>query len=618
MAEARYSHQLERNVEVIRDDVQLVSQQVNNVYVRQGELEELQLDALNRLETILTNTEKTLKDIVNSKNMQAANAEIIRLEEVLKKEFGHLTKIRRTTTGILQAVDIKIITQNALETTAQGNAIEAPGYWLAPALVSICYWIKNDKEDTKMSVKSALARSNSKASLFYALTAKRFGRFQSARSWMIRYFKSQAIDELNRETIFVLNALANNSFGKEVRKECLEFFVDRADEYLIKDEVNHENQVEKWHGELDKLPLPELDESEYNRLQNNSTNWDAVERTIKQSRSHEDKLDFFEDIFGGEIFYNPKITAELDELLNGLVRDPEAEELQYKSQLAHKRCVIKHGGDLEEATDDYESSKNQFAQSYDCGEVFINATMHPDIFNSTKGTQRLAASLSKPHLTQAYQQLKNEYDEHAVQNINLKIGTWTGITTDGTNELELVNDLEKHINERREIVLKAVSVKYKSILIAFGIIAVTWLLGGFGWLFFLGLLAAGYFAYREYTSVEAQKKQINLEYSQKLQDETNLLKALTAEVVEMREEMSASKAHAEKLNHLFDNLDYHQYITSQYDKNKQKTDAVANQNGDASVEEMILSQLTDIAKGLPEWDLMPPESTVRRKKQQVV
>lgn len=618
MAETRHSYQLERNVEVIRNDVQLARQQIDGVYTKQLDLQERQDEALVELNKILNNTTKTLNSIAMSKSLNMAMAEVTRIEELLKKDFGHLIKIRRRTIGILQAVDIKIIKQNAIETTAQEGAIEAPGYWLSPALVSICYWIKNDQSNCEKSIKSTLSRNKTKGSLFFALVNKRFARFKATREWMIKYFTSQSIEALNRETIFVLNALANNSFGAEVRKECLEFFVERASEYLIKDEVNYENQVENWFGQLNGLPLPSIPVTDFERLRVYSTTWDSIERTLQETRSYYKKLDFFDDIFGGELYYNPKITAELDNLLRRLAKDPESDELQYISELERNRCIIKRAGDIDVANEDFEKTKALYAENFNCGEVFINATMHPEKFNSTKGTQRLATSLSKPHIIDAFTQLMQSYLSREVNEIRLKIGKWVGSTTNGENETDLVTDIENSINNERKLALQKVSVNIKFILISLGAIALLWFIGGgISWLLAIGGLVGGGLAFKDYNDIKNRKNKINTDYAEKLKNETALLKALIAEVVELREDVSYSKQKATSLLTLLENLDYHQYINSQYDKNKEKVDTTSYHN-EQTVEETILNELTTIADGLPEWDLKPSEKNIIRRKESVV
>ena len=71
----------------------------------------------------------------------------------IERKYGHYNRVRRSTTGILQADDLGIVRKAAVTDAAESVMIETPGYWLAPCLVALAAWINDlpEKLSKKLS-----------------------------------------------------------------------------------------------------------------------------------------------------------------------------------------------------------------------------------------------------------------------------------------------------------------------------------------------------------------------------------------------------------------------------------------------------------------------------------
>jgi len=204
---------LERNIEVVNTNVGAVSEQVVAVY-QQQELTKDRLDDLHQQFQEFVAADR--KD----KQKQFAATEIVRVRQEIEQKFGHHDVVRRTTTGILQATDLQMIRQNTIHTVTEQLMVTTPNYWLAPALVALSAWIKDDRSLAERGLAEAIRRDDNKASLFFALVCRRARRSEALTRWLSRYFQMQNPMAIDREVVVMLDGLANGVFGGGALVAC--------------------------------------------------------------------------------------------------------------------------------------------------------------------------------------------------------------------------------------------------------------------------------------------------------------------------------------------------------------------------------------------------------------
>ena len=147
--------------------------------------------------------------------LMKAQQRIIQIRQELEKKFGHYDDVRRHATGILQADDLGIVKKETISNATEELMISTPGYWLAPCLVALAAWINDQQELAERALKEGLKRNDEKTSLFFALICRRADRKSASLKWTQRYLANQDEENLDRETVIILDAFASGLLGAD-------------------------------------------------------------------------------------------------------------------------------------------------------------------------------------------------------------------------------------------------------------------------------------------------------------------------------------------------------------------------------------------------------------------
>lgn len=123
--------------------------------------------------------------------------------------------------------------------------ISTPGYWLAPCLVALAAWINDQQELAERALKEGLKRNDEKTSLFFALICRRADRKSASLKWTQRYLANQDEENLDRETVIILDAFASGLLGADsegvISKQMNEWLDHLADKLGFV-----EQQTKQW------------------------------------------------------------------------------------------------------------------------------------------------------------------------------------------------------------------------------------------------------------------------------------------------------------------------------------------------------------------------------------
>lgn len=160
------------DLSVINSALRSISSDMSGVHSELGSLNFKQ----DQLESELTKLADAFADFVEAdlkhKSLQLAETRQGNLKQDLQIKFGYYAEVRRMATGILQGVDTGVVSDETLKYTTEEVMIKAPGYWLAPALVALASWIRNDKNVNEKALNEALKRDDYKTTLFFMLVMR--------------------------------------------------------------------------------------------------------------------------------------------------------------------------------------------------------------------------------------------------------------------------------------------------------------------------------------------------------------------------------------------------------------------------------------------------------------
>ncbi len=536
------------DLSIINNALRSISSDMNGVHSELGTLNYKQ----DQLENELTKLVDAFADFVETdlkhKSLQLAETRQGNLKQDLQIKFGYYAEVRRMATGILQAVDTGVVSDETLRFTTEEVMIKAPGYWLSPALVALASWIANDKNNNVKALNESLKRDDYKTTLFFLLVMRRLARNEASLQWLERYFMHQNPHNLDREFIIILEAVTTGIFPPASRQLMMTNVKNWLDQLTQSDNYINEQKAQWVNFFEAKGPLPD---GKYPLLEEFATNWNALETSIKQSKTHDILKTHFNSIFASSAGFSKATKIQLDEILTLLVTNFDDEELPLQQQVRLNQLIIQMEGDKNAAQALMDTEKHIFDEKVDLLQVLTNAAFNPELAGATKATQALAVSISQSWIVEAHDTFTANSRNKVPATIELHIDSFKTTTQNGSDETE---QLKKHENYWADFLkneLNKLSFPYGSIIIG----TLIFLLGfwGFSMHFIVGLAGFGIGLVLIYNAINNHKKmkqsiKDNIETRKTKSKE--VLRGCIAEAVDYRKESATEDAKAEELRQL--------------------------------------------------------------------
>ena len=502
-----------------------------------------------------------------------AETRLVKIRQEIEKKYGHYDIVRRTTTGILQADDLGIVKKETISTATEELMISTPGYWLAPCLVALAAWINNQPELAEKAVKEGIKRNDEKTSLFFALICRRANRKNACLKWAQRYLANQDEENLDRNSIIILDAFAGGLLGADT-----EGVISRQmNEWLSRLEEKPgftERQTEQW-SEAINLKRSELDEDLYPNLRKYSNSWPILEDILEGAHLHEQMLNYLTDIFEKK-GSTESVKNQLDDILDTLVTDFDNEELALRKQEKFEQFVVDFGGDDNRAHQNMSIEVTAFETHKDFTQLLTDVAMKPESSHSSISTQKFALALSRDWVTNAYNDVTAKNRMKIPYEIEINVDTFNDKSTDGQNESELVEKFNSQIDSEKEQTLANYfpSLFDKFLLyggIAIGVIGLMMMISGN---VFLGLIAiiAGIFMVLKHKSnienIETSRKKIEEQYEDKRVNGEQIIRAILAEIVDFRIEFAEKDAESTKVLDFLEQIRPEQYVNKLASSNR--------------------------------------------------
>lgn len=536
----------------INSALRSISSDMKGVYSELGTLNFKQ----DQLESDLVKLADSFADFVEAdlkhKSLQLAETRQGNLKQDLQIKFGYYAEVRRMATGILQGVDTGVISEDTLRFTTEEVMIKAPGYWLAPALVSLTAWIRNDKTTTEKALNEALKRDDYKTTLFFMMVMRRLTRNDASLKWLERYFMHQNPHNLDREFIIILEAVTTGVFPPAAKQLMMINVKNWLDQLTQGDSFINE-QKSQWINFFE-ASAP-LSEGKYPLLEKFSSNWSLLESSLKEARTHDVLNTHFKNIISSSSDFSKGIKVQLDEILSLLVTNFDDEELPLQEQVRLNQLIIKMEGDKVAAQALMDAEKHIFDEKVDFLQLLTNASFNPELSGATKVTQALAVSISQPWILEAYDTFIAQSRNRIPQYIELSIDDFKTSTKDGSEENELLKEQEAYYDKMLETELNKISFPYAGVII--GILICFLGLWAFSVNLIFSIIGCGIGGVIIWNSISTHKKSKNKvieNVNERKQKAKEVLRGCIAETVDYRIEHSAEDNIAEQVRDLISSI----------------------------------------------------------------
>jgi len=308
--------------------------------------------------------------------VQRAETQLGNLKSELDRVYGHYALVRRTSVGVLQAFDVGNVTNDVVAQVSEELMIQSPRYWLAPALVGLAAWSRDDKAICEKSVQEAFTRDAAKTSLFFALILRRVNRHDEAYTWLKHYLMNCDATKLTREFAVILEATARGAFGTQA-EQLLTNQLGEWDAELRQNAQLRTAQVTAWVEEI-ASNREQLVVDDYENLRKLSPDFDRMRSLLESATALGVTAKKYEEIRDRLDAPVGKIEDLLDDLLEKLVTEYDAEELPLRRKAAYAEAVIESNGDLAQAQVKTDKYVRALADTVDAVSLQTQAAITPE------------------------------------------------------------------------------------------------------------------------------------------------------------------------------------------------------------------------------------------------
>ncbi|MFC4334516.1 hypothetical protein [Salininema proteolyticum] len=507
----------------------------------------------NRVDQLQTEFHEFMVADTLAKNVQLAQTQLNTIRQEVDANFGHYSAVRLHATGILQGMDAGLIPHSTIRQATEELMISTPRYWLAPALVALAAWIRDDKPLADRGLKESLRRDNDKTSLFFALVLRRVERDEPAVRWLSQYLARQDADRLGQEFAVLLDAVANGGFGPAAKELILERGASWYDR-LVSDEDAVEAQVERWCeyiGSHRRNPP-----TDFPNLRALSPDWPQLENAYKLSTVFGPAAEEVRRVYEKPLNRSRTLAEQVDNLLQRLVTSFDEEEAPLRRKEAELLDVIGSGGDLDAARKRTAATQEAFDSEINFLDLLSNSALAPEDTGVSRSTQRLAIALCRDWADQAAGRLEAASVAALPDQVNLDIDGWSTSVHDATREEDVVAGLTAHFDSRTARDMEAVrslpAVYGRAAAAGVGaltaIVAFTMAVPLLGLALVAAAIFAGAWAWHENRRQEQQCEGIRIASEENKRQRTRELRGALAELVDFGERTEEEREQAARLH----------------------------------------------------------------------
>lgn len=406
--------QVDDKVSIVGSGLNRVSEKVDVVDTKVGGTQSELAELRRRFEDYVRQAERTA-------NVQRAETKAGTLKADLEREFGHYQVVRRSSIGLLQAFDVGNVSESTAGQISEELMIQTPRYWLAPALVALAAWSRDDKDVCERSITEAYNRSQAKTALFFSLVLRREKREAESVRWLHHYLAACDPRALTREFAVILEAASQGQFGPQGTRLALTQLAQwtaelRGSQELVAD------QVEKWVEEL-TVSQKVLDPSEAPMLRRlaSASDFARVKAQAEATTALKACAEKYEAIKDSEFTSSGVISTLLDDLLIQLVTEYDEEELPLNREVAYQDAIIETGGDLDRARTKADQMISVLDEHTDAVTLQTNAAIAPDSLGVSIRTQQVAIGVGKEDFRTAVRSYTKDYRLRHVDNVTLTL-----------------------------------------------------------------------------------------------------------------------------------------------------------------------------------------------------
>ncbi len=397
---------------------------------------------------IYDNISKLQQDMIQNEEKQLAHENVLRIDQILKEQFGDHERIRKTVIGIVKDFDINLVRNNTIQEISEELWITSSRYWLSYALLAITAWINNYQEVAANALSECVRRDPVKASLFFCLFNLRFGRNSAAKKWFFEYLKTLDPTQMHQESAILLQAYLNGLFGTDKELENDVNRVIRGWLSALDEQQDTGKELTEAYRKYIEL-LPPAKQCTYTALSESCSNYDAIRQSYENVSKYEKLIAGIEALDveleeQTEANYKSRINA----ILINLISNYDSEELDLKNQRLYFGLIIDNNGQVNAAQAQYEEYQNIQSESFNIGKQMVKWAVYDDAGQTDIHVKKFGLQNTKEWFREAVENWARMLQETLPLDFPIAIDVWSGISN-GEDQNEQVKSLKEHFEHNK-------------------------------------------------------------------------------------------------------------------------------------------------------------------------
>ncbi len=377
-------------------------------------------------ESVYQMVDKFRTDIMHGEEKQIAHENIMRIDQIIKEQFGNYDAIRKTIIGVVRDFDINLVRNSTIEELSEELWITSSRYWLSYALLAVTAWVNNYPDVAKNALSESGRKDAIKTSLFFCLLNLRFQRIETARKWFKVYCQTLDPTMLQQETAVMIQAFMNGIFGND--KQLEHEVIDIINEWIRIISENAaicESLVRDYENYFEMFNMTA--EFNYDMINSFCTNSQAIKKSYIDVSKYDKLIELVDELsVESESRTEENYKSRVDAVLTTLITNYDAEELELKKEQEYFKLVIENDGNTDVAQSQYEEMERMQGEPYNIGKQMVDWVIYDDSEETNVQVRKFGLQSTKAWFQTALEQWTVKVKERCPLQYNFRIDEWTG------------------------------------------------------------------------------------------------------------------------------------------------------------------------------------------------
>jgi len=418
-----------------------VDVKVNNVQVSTSNIQAT-------TDKIFENINKFKTDMVHGEEKQIAHENILRIDQILKEQFGKHDEIRKTVIGVVRDFDINLVRNSTIHELSEELWITSSRYWLSYTLIAISAWVNNYPDVAKNALAESGRKEAIKTTLFFCLMNLRFDRIETAKRWFREYFKTLDPTMLQQETAILLQSFLNGIFGKD--KELEHEIINLIEEWvrIINDNEQISNELlAAYEGYINNLNVQI--KFSYQFIMKFCSNNADLQKSYADVSKYARLIAFVKSLdVEAEPQDDANYKSRVDKILMNLISNYDAEELELKNQREYYNFIKESNGVVEQAQVKYDAMMELQNERFNIGKQLIKWALYDDSAQTDIQVRKFGFQNTKTWFKGAIANWDSKLHAAFPNDYKLHVDSWQGVSN-GRDQAAQIESMKNYFENNK-------------------------------------------------------------------------------------------------------------------------------------------------------------------------